>query len=1516
MPEGELQHDSRQVIKDLCELYGTFGATGNVLQEGQKHMRDHKNIMASSKSFKSPPVLIDENDYSNWKQDMEIWQMFTELEKKKQGPAVYLNLEGKARECLRDIKPEELGSEQGVAKIVTKLDTLFEKNKNTQTFLAFNEFHEYRRSSGVNIIEFLVHYEYLYSKLVRFEIKLPEGVQAYFLLKAANISDENERLARATCGEMTYGNMKDCIKKIFGDSTSGDGNDGGVPAVRSEPVFQASHHVGAPAVRSEPVFQAGHHEEVNYTSGSSSWRGRGQGRGQGRGRGYNMNNGPRQYRPNYGPNNIYRSSSGTNPVDREGKILKCFKCGSENHFSRYCPMKRNMANDGKSHDIHITLFNAESNEHMTGLVKECLGKALLDSACTKTVCGDKWLKLYLDTLKDEDKDLVEVMKSDTKFRFGDGIEVTSSKLVKIPALIGHKKVMISTDVVSNVIPLLLSRSAMKNSNMVLNFVNDTVNVLGETIDLECTVSGHYCIPLSNTLLDIDSQFYNIILHTSALKGLTKSEKRKKALKLHQQFAHCSKERLFKLVKESRDFNDKEFLNVLEECYDNCEFCHLSKKAPLRPIVGLPLADRFNQVVCMDLKEYKHNEIWILHLIDSATRYSAACLITTKRQDEIVKNIYMMWISYFGYPHKFMSDNGGEFSNDRFREMNEKLNIETVTTAAEAPFSNGIVERHNLILYDAMCKTMRDAQCEPKVALAWAVSAKNALQNNDGFCPNQLVFGRNINIPSVLVDKLPALESSTTSDIIRKNMTAMHVARQKFIESESSEKIRRALRHKVRSYANVKYSNGDKVYYKRINFKGWKGPGVVLGQDGQFVLLRHGGAYYRVHPCQIMKVIPSEDDVRENIGDASSKYVKCDESVKIRRPWNCESCENMDWDSDGLRGSDNTNRNVINRDEAIEDLEDIPEDEVNETETAENVTERTRDEQDYFLNGLAAKPKKNTFVKFKLIDADWKQGKVLSRQPKQGGVWKNWFNIDVVGEDDPICVNWSNVELWNELPFPEEVVLMTKVDELSQEVVDAKEKEISNLNSNEVYDIVPYTNQRTISSRWVLTEKFKEGERVTKARLVARGFEEDSSKYRKDSPTCCRESLRLVFVTAALKSWRLESIDITAAFLQGGSLEREIFLRPPSDVCPPDKVWRLRRCIYGLNDAPRYWYRRVREVLLKLGGVVSTYDNALYLWFDKCNNLMGVLVSHVDDFAFCGSEDFHNNVIKKLKNTFNISVHETGSFKYLGLSVDQNENGVSIHQDSYISSISPISVPQSRYSIRNEELTQEEKVELKRFSGQMLWVSSQTRPDLSYETCMMGNTGKNPTMSMIHDANKALGKLKSTKVNVKFPPLGNPENLKVVAYSDATYNSLPDGSSQGGIVVFLLGENGRVAPISWQSRKLTRVTKSPLASETLALSEAADSGFLIASMIQEIFRLASLPMVKCFTDNGSLTETLQTSKIVCDKRLRVDIARLREMVEEEEINVTWVKGTGQLADCLTKRGASTSKLLDVLSSSKL
>ena len=65
-------------------------------------------------------------------------------------------------------------------------------------------------------------------------------------------------------------------------------------------------------------------------------------------------------------------------------------------------------------------------------------------------------------------------------------------------------------------------------------------------------------------------------------------------------------------------------------------CEKYKNAPLQPAVGLPLAEKFNDIACMDLKEFQHHKSRILHIIDAAIRYSAACLIQMKRKEVVVR----------------------------------------------------------------------------------------------------------------------------------------------------------------------------------------------------------------------------------------------------------------------------------------------------------------------------------------------------------------------------------------------------------------------------------------------------------------------------------------------------------------------------------------------------------------------------------------------------------------------------------------------------------------------------------------------------------------------------------------------------------------------------------------------------------------------------------------------------------------------------------------------------------------
>ena len=286
-----------------------------------------------------------------------------------------------------------------------------------------------------------------------------------------------------------------------------------------------------------------------------------------------------------------------------------------------------------------------------------------------------------------------------------------------------------------------------------------------------------------------------------------------------------------------------------------------------------------------------------------------------------------------------------------------------------------------------------------------------------------------------------------------------------------------------------------------------------------------------------------------------------------------------------------------------------------------------------------------FIRYTLTDGSSKNATVLSQQPKRNSKWSNWLNVSVEGSSKASSLNWDDVETWEILSEPEVAVFLTEIEEKSQDVIDAKEKEINNLIENDVFETVTDEGQSRISCKWVYTSK----EGKVKARLVARGFEESVHNARTDSPTCSRQSLRLCFVTCATMKWAINSLDVTSAFLQGNGIEREVFLQPPTEAEQTGMLWKLRRCIYGLKDAPRAWYKRVEQVLLELGGVLSKYDDALFLWHEE-NKLIGILVSHVDDFIYGGTDSWHEKVIQTIVKNFKISSMCAGTFKYVGLNV--------------------------------------------------------------------------------------------------------------------------------------------------------------------------------------------------------------------------------------------------------------------------
>ena len=121
-----------------------------------------------------------------------------------------------------------------------------------------------------------------------------------------------------------------------------------------------------------------------------------------------------------------------------------------------------------------------------------------------------------------------------------------------------------------------------------------------------------------------------------------------------------------------------------------------------------------------------------------------------------------------------------------------------------------------------------------------------------------------------------------------------------------------------------------------------------------------------------------------------------------------------------------------------------------------------------------------------------------------------------------------------------------------------------------------------------------------------------------------------------------------------------------------------------------------------------------------------------------------------------------------------------------------------------------------------------------------------------------------------------------------------------------------APIAWSSHRLKRVSRSTLTAETLALVDGIDHAIYLSQILSTIiFNGCQNIKIQCFTDNKSLLEASSTSNVTDEKRLRIEMAYIREVKENKLISLSWVSTDEQLADCLTKAGASKNLLRTII-----
>lgn len=171
-----------------------------------------------------------------------------------------------------------------------------------------------------------------------------------------------------------------------------------------------------------------------------------------------------------------------------------------------------------------------------------------------------------------------------------------------------------------------------------------------------------------------------------------------------------------------------------------------------------------------------------------------------------------------------------------------------------------------------------------------------------------------------------------------------------------------------------------------------------------------------------------------------------------------------------------------------------------------------------------------------------------------------------------------------------------------------------------------------------------------------------------APTTTRLTRQIQLQISASKKFKVWKGDVTGAFLQGRPYPDELYCIPCKEILeamglPLESMTRVKRACYGLVDAPLEWYRTVSNYFDSLG-MTRTWSDP-YCWvFAPEGTVRGIILAHVDDFVFSGSEGDSqwNEILKKIRTEFWWSDWETGSFVQCGVYIEQHADYLVISRE--------------------------------------------------------------------------------------------------------------------------------------------------------------------------------------------------------------------------------------------------------------
>ncbi|KAI3665458.1 hypothetical protein L6452_44085 [Arctium lappa] len=324
----------------------------------------------------------------------------------------------------------------------------------------------------------------------------------------------------------------------------------------------------------------------------------------------------------------------------------------------------------------------------------------------------------------------------------------------------------------------------------------------------------------------------------------------------------------------------------------------------------------------------------------------------------------------------------------------------------------------------------------------------------------------------------------------------------------------------------------------------------------------------------------------------------------------------------------------------------------------------------------------------------------------------------------------------------------------------------------------------------------------------------------DLPKVARvEAIRLFLAYASFMQFKVYQMDVNSAFLYG-SIDEEVYVcQPPRFENPsyPDRVYKLKKALYGLHQAPRAWYDTLSTYLLENRFERGIIDKTLFIKRQKKGILLVQI--YVDDIIFRSSKDQMCRDFEELMHkSFKMSSMGEITF-FLGIQVKQQKDGIFISQSKYVKDIlnkyglsdsKPASTPMETHKQITADLEGEDvDVHLYRsMIGSLMYLAT-LRPDIMFPVCVCARFQVKTKQSHLQAAKRIFRYLRGQPRLGLWYPYESTFDLIAYSGSDLGGANMDRKSTSGGCQ--LLGTR----LVSWQCKKQTTVSLSTTEAEYIA-----------------------------------------------------------------------------------------------------